>query len=148
MKEVEVKFKVKNFKEIENRLKANASQFLGQALEITTKFDTPDSSLQKNNRWLRIRTGFKTTLTLKEKLAGGSRRFKEREETELEINDAKKMEKILQRLGLTKKLVMEKIREKWRLGKTEIVLDKLPFGNFIEIEGSASSIKKIEKLLG
>ena len=43
---------------------------------------------------------------------------------------------------------MEKYREKWQWGSAEIVIDRLPFGNFIEIEGNEKSILKTIKMLG
>ncbi len=51
-------------------------------------------------------------------------------------------------LGFTKKLVMEKYREKWQLPKVEVVIDELPFGNFMEIEGSDAEITKTAEKLG
>jgi adenylate cyclase class 2 len=95
---------------------------------------------------LRLRTGFKNVITFKRKIK--SKNFKEREEIELEISDPEKMEIILKNLGFTKVRIMEKYREKWKLNGTEIVIDKLPMGNFIEIEGRKKSIKKIVNLLG
>jgi adenylate cyclase class 2 len=85
-------------------------------------------------------------ITFKRKLK--SKNFKEREEIELEISDPEKMEIILKNLGFTKVRIMEKYREKWKLKDTEIVIDKLPMGNFIEIEGKEKSIKKVVNLLG
>lgn len=65
----------------------------------------------------------------------------------MEISDPKKMKMILENLGFTKKLIMEKYREKWQLGNVEVVVDRLPFGNFIEIEGNKKEIEKTAKLL-
>ncbi len=52
------------------------------------------------------------------------------------------------RLGFDKKLRYEKNRETWTFKKTEIVLDELPFGKFIEIEGKEKDIPTAAKLLG
>jgi adenylate cyclase class 2 len=54
------------------------------------------------------------------------------------------MEAILDALGFTPTLVYEKRRQTWRLGKTEIVVDELPFGLFMEIEGSEADIAAVE----
>ena len=147
MKEIEVKFKVVDFKPIRKALKKSGARFLGRAFEKTTKFDTPDGFLRRHNLWIRTRTGFKNVLTMKEKIGRDNKKFKQRKEIELEISDVQKMGWILKRLGFPKTLIMEKYREKWCLKKTEIVLDKLPFGNFIEIEGKPDSIEKTEKIL-
>lgn len=58
------------------------------------------------------------------------------------------MEEILVSLGFTKKLIMEKYREKWQLPKVEVVIDELPFGNFMEIEASEEDITKTANKLG
>ena len=51
-------------------------------------------------------------------------------------------------MGFSPALVYEKRRQTWRLGKTEIVIDVLPFGLFMEIEGRVSDIKAVERKLG
>jgi adenylate cyclase class 2 len=58
------------------------------------------------------------------------------------------MEAILEALGFTPALVYEKRRQTWRLGNTEIVIDVLPFGLFMEIEGRINQIKAVERKLG
>jgi adenylate cyclase class IV len=35
----------------------------------------------------------------------------------------------------------------WRVGGAEVVLDELPFGQFLEIEGTEDSIREVEELL-
>ncbi|MDP2860088.1 MAG: class IV adenylate cyclase [bacterium] len=147
-KEIEVKFKVANFGMVRRKLKSAGAKRLGQAFEKTTKFDAPNEALRQRKLWLRTRSGFKNVITLKEKTGAADKKFKERRETEIEISDVGGMEEILKRLGFSKTLVMEKVREKWFLGKTEVVLDKLPFGNFLEIEGLPKAIEKTEKTLG
>ncbi len=147
MKEIEVKFKVADFEPFRKALKKRRAKFLGRAFEKTIKFDTPNGFLRRHDLWIRTRSGFKNVLTLKEKVGRENKRFKQREETEIEISDIEKMGQILKRLGFSKTLIMEKYREKWRLENVEIVLDRLPFGNFMEIEGSPNSIKRTERIL-
>lgn len=144
--EIEIKFKIENPNFLRKILKNQGAKFLGKTFERTFRFDTPDSKLEKNKKFLRIRTGFKNVITLKKKIK--SKKFKKREEIELEIADPEKMKIILEILGFTKIRVMEKYREKWRLHGVEIVIDKLPVGNFIEIEGKEKSIKEIVDILG
>jgi len=145
-REIEIKFEVKNPNLIRKILKNLKAKFFGKVFERTIRFDTPDDELEKNGNFLRLRTGFKNAITFKRKIK--SKNFKEREEIELEISDPEKMEIILKNLGFTKVRIMEKYREKWKLNGTEIVIDKLPMGNFIEIEGKKKSIKKVVNLLG
>lgn len=147
-KEIEIKFKIKNPKFIRRKLEKVGAKFLGKAFERTVRFDTKDKKLEKEGKFLRIRMGFKNVITFKRKIKQKDEKFREREEIEIEISDPKKMETILNKLGFTKKWIMEKYREKWEWGSAEIVIDKLPFGNFIEIEGNEKSILRTIKILG
>jgi adenylate cyclase class 2 len=58
------------------------------------------------------------------------------------------MRVIFENLGYRPALVYEKRRQTWLLNETEVVLDELPFGLFMEIEGEHDSILEAEKLLG
>ena len=58
------------------------------------------------------------------------------------------MDAILAALGFRPALVYEKRRQTWLLGNTEIVIDVLPFGLFMEIEGAVNQIKAVERKLG
>ncbi len=42
---------------------------------------------------------------------------------------------ILTKIGLEISFKYEKIREKWQFGETDVCLDTLPFGDYLEIEG-------------
>jgi adenylate cyclase class 2 len=146
-KEVELKFKIENPGLIRKKLRNLKAKFIGKAFEKTIKFDTKNDGLKKQGKFLRVRTGFENVITFKKKINKFDKNFKEREEIEVEISDPAEMEKILENLGFTKKWLMEKYREKWILKNAEIVIDKLPFGNFIEIEGSKRAIQKTAKIL-
>jgi adenylate cyclase, class 2 len=93
------------------------------------------------------RVGEKATLTYKKNLPGAAS-IKQRREEETVVADPEAMEAILVALGFTPALVYEKRRQTWRLGKTEIVIDVLPFGLFMEIEGRVTDIKAAERKLG
>ena len=58
------------------------------------------------------------------------------------------MAAILRSLDFRPALVYEKRRTRWQLGKAEIAMDELPFGLFMEIEGSEKDIIQVEKQLG
>lgn len=144
-REIEIKFKVRSSDSIRRILKNQGAKFIGKAFEKTLRFDTLNDDLARNKKFLRIKTGFKNVITFKKKIT--SKKFKEREEIEFEIADPKKMRVILENLGFTKVRIMEKFREKWHLNDTEVVIDKLPLGNFIEIEGKEKSIRKVVDIL-
>jgi predicted adenylyl cyclase CyaB len=144
--EIELKFEIKNPSVIRQKLKELKAKFIGKAFERAFQLDTKNKDLRKKGVFLRVRTGFKTTLTLKKRLE--NKRFKEREEIELEISDPGKMRIILENLGFTWFRVMEKYREKWQLGSAEVTIDRLPMSYYVEIEGKEKVIEKIAKNLG
>lgn len=51
-------------------------------------------------------------------------------------------------LGFDKIRVFKKIREEWKFKDVDVVLDKLYFGTYIEIEGPKMKIEKMIKKLG
>lgn len=101
---------------------------------------------------LRIRKiGDAAILTYKEDVTNANSPaagLKQKIEHETAVADAKAAENIVASLGHRLSLVYEKRREKFRFAGTEVVLDELPFGSFMEIEGSPESIAAAEKLLG
>lgn len=143
--EIELKFKIDDDEKIRKLLKDKKAEFIGKAFERTIRFDTEDKKLEKEGKFIRTRTGFKDVITFKKKVE--SKEFKEREEIELEISDIERMNMILRNIGFSKSLIMEKYREKWNLNNTEIVIDELPMGKFVEIEGDKDSIKEVAEYL-
>ena len=104
--------------------------------------------LDPARRVLRLRrTGARAVFTFKERDLSGSAIKRQREE-ETEVADAGALAAILEALGYRPALVYEKRRETWRVGDTEVVLDELPFGLFVEIEGAEARILEVEKLVG
>jgi adenylate cyclase class 2 len=98
---------------------------------------------------LRLRkTEQRALLTYKEKVGNNDSAFKEQIEFETEVSDVEAMENIIGRLGYTLAIVYEKHRKSWRLDNVEVVLDELPFGYYMEIEGPKEDILKAEQLLG
>jgi adenylate cyclase class 2 len=104
--------------------------------------------LDNLNAVLRLRkTSERTLLTYKEKL-GNNKDIKRQIEFETEVADVDAMENIIEKLGYELAVVYEKHRKAWHLGKVEVVLDELPFGYYMEIEGEVKNILKAEKMLG
>lgn len=103
--------------------------------------------LDERNAVLRLRkTDLKTTLTYKEK-TGVEGDFKHQIEFETVVADVEATESIIEKLGYRLSLVYEKHRKTWHLGNVEVVLDELPFGYYMEIEGAIDDILDAEKLL-
>ena len=93
------------------------------------------------------RAGDRATLTYKKRFPSRSA-VKRQQEDETEVADAEAVDSILRALGYKVALVYEKRRLTWTLDETEIVIDELPFGWFMEIEGSETEIIKVERKLG
>jgi len=99
-------------------------------------------------RVLRLRRkGARAVFTFKERDPGESSVKRQREE-ETEVSDAGALAAILEALGYRPVLVYEKRRETWRVAGAEVVIDELPFGLFVEIEGEEERIMEAEQLLG
>lgn len=103
--------------------------------------------INPTNSVLRVRRADnRATFTYKERFAGDSAVKRQRED-ETEVSDADALEAILDALGYSKALIYEKRRKTWKIGATEVVLDELPFGNYVEIEGEEAAISYAENLL-
>ncbi len=103
--------------------------------------------LDPRRRVLRLRRrGERAILTFKEREPSPSA-IKRQREDETEVSDADALAAILDALGYRPTLVYEKRRTTWHLGGVEVVLDELPFGLFLEIEGEESQILEAERLL-
>lgn len=92
------------------------------------------------------RVGKRATLTYKERFPSISG-IKHQREDETRVEDAEAMSAILDALGFKPALVYEKRRATWRIADTEVVVDELPFGLFLEIEGEEQAIIETETLL-
>ncbi|MBK9155322.1 MAG: class IV adenylate cyclase [Chloracidobacterium sp.] len=96
---------------------------------------------------LRLRkVGSDTLLTYKERISYDSD-IKHRIEYETHVTDVDAMEKIIQSLGYKLSIVYEKHRKTFHFLDVEVVLDELPFGYYMEIEGEVEEIEAAEKAL-
>jgi adenylate cyclase class 2 len=89
----------------------------------------------------------RTQLTYKRRIGdiGGAKR---QIEHEVVLNDRGPIDELLGELGFFRRLVYEKRRETWSFREVELVIDELPFGRYLEAEGSLVGIKEAEVLLG
>jgi len=145
--EIEKKYRLtpKQRAEVLKRLPTIGAKRAGEEFEENTLFAGDSIDLSRSVLRLR-RVGKRAILTYKERFPSRSD-VKHQREDETAVSDAEAMELILEGLGFTATLVYEKRRETWKLGKTEIVIDELPFGLFMEIEGTEQDIREIESKL-
>jgi adenylate cyclase, class 2 len=128
------------------RLKEVGAEDRGEEFEENTIYS--GGLLKRGTSVLRLRrVGARALLTYKERLANASAVKHQREE-ETAVDDPSAMALILDALGFKPLLVYEKRRHTWLLGPTEVVIDELPYGLFMEIEGSEQDIDAAEQALG
>ena len=146
--------------EIEKKYRLTREQraeLLSRLLEIGALMDGEEfeentiyagQSLDPRRSVLRLRrVGDRATLTYKERFPSTSA-IKHQREDETRVEDAVALEAILEGLGYKPALVYEKRRLTWRIAGAEAVVDELPFGLFLEIEGEEKTINDVERLLG
>jgi adenylate cyclase class 2 len=118
----------------------------GEEFEENTIYGGP--GLDPRSRVLRLRrVGGRAVFTYKER-GDSTSAIKRNREEETEVASAEALAAILDALGYRPALVYEKRRSTWQLKGVEVVLDELPFGLFMEIEGEEAAILEAEKLLG
>ncbi len=149
--EVEVKFVAADLTAVRQRLLAvGATLTKPRVYERNVRLDTPDETLRQRDELLRLRqdTAVKVTFKGRSLEAEQDSEAKVREELEMTVGDWETAVAIFQHLGFAPMQIYEKYRETFRLGSVEVVLDELPFGNFVELEGGEAAIKKTAEMLG
>jgi adenylate cyclase class 2 len=132
MKEFEAKFFVRNLDVVRERMLALGGTIKqGRHLERNWRFDRPDRSLSESGIVLRLREDDNITLTLKRPLGS----IEERREIELHLDDLAAARALLEDLGYQVFARYEKYRETLSYEDNTLMLDELPFGEFVEIEG-------------
>lgn len=157
--EIEVKFYVKDLGKVEARLLEMCARLLRPRVhELNLRFDRPDGSLRREHRVLRLRQGDDARLTYKEPstIMEGAM---SRREIEFSVSDFGTAQNFLEALDYQVVVMYEKYRTTYMIetsevskdlgGLTLIMLDELPYGNFVEIEGpDAASIHAAADRLG
>lgn len=146
--ETEVKFCVRDLHGIEGRLHDLGAQLHEpRVLEVNLRFDTPNRELMEGGRVLRLRQDRLVHLTYK----GGSQLMdgvRSRREIEFTVEDFEAARQLIEALGYDVVFRYEKYRTTYQMRKTFIMLDELPYGNFVEIEGEFGSLHEIAEKLG
>lgn len=135
MLEVELKVRVPGLDPVRERLLALSAEFCGKAHEHDIYYNAPHRDFGKTDEAVRVRyTNNHAVVTYKGpkiKKYG----LKAREELNFSVESGETFEKMLDRLGFTKTLEVNKWRENYRLGRASIALDQVEeLGTFAEIE--------------
>jgi adenylate cyclase class 2 len=139
-KELEVKFYLPGLARMETRL-----QELGATLqqprghEINLRFDLPDGSLTRALQVLRLRQDTAARVTYKGpgQVIGG---VKVRQELEFTVSDFDTAKALFEALGYRVSVMYEKYRRVYVFEAVLVTLDEMPYGNFVEVEGSHSAL--------
>jgi len=147
--ELEVKYHVGDLGAIEVKLRAIGAEIIQpRQPEINLRFDTPDGKLSKAFQVLRLRQDEAARLTYKgpsQDEAG----VRVRTEIEFVVSDYQTARAFLEALGYAVVMMYEKYRTTYELDGTHITLDEMPYGDFLEIEGSdPETIHRVNERLG
>ena len=149
MIEIEVKVRIGKTADIESRLCAlGAYPESSRTLEDDTLYDFPDRRLAKQGSILRLRDRADGGLiTAKEKIETDMH-AKVRKELETGVSSLADARGIVEALGLQPIWRYQKYRSSYRLGGLHALVDELPIGNFLELEGPKEEIDRWAGALG
>jgi adenylate cyclase class 2 len=147
--EIEVKLPATDLSAVRSRLAAAGGTRVAPAhAESNDLYDDAEGALVRSGRTLRLRrANGRALLTFK-----GPARYengaKVREEREVEVSDASEAEALLAGLGFSRRFRYEKRREAWDWSGCALALDETPIGDFVEVEGEPTAIRKVVAALG
>ena len=147
--EIEAKFAIQDLAPIQAKLLAmGAVCIVPRQIEFNLRYDTPDGHLSATGQVLRLRRYDDIRMTYK---GPGTRTegVLERVEIETSLGDFESARLIFESLGYTPIFLYEKYRAIWQLEESQIMLDEMPFGKFIEIESpGAEEVRNLARRLG
>jgi adenylate cyclase class 2 len=147
--ETEVKFLVDDLEAVRRRLLAlGATLQTPRLYERNVRFDNPWDGLRMQGKLLRLRQDARARLTYKgEPQTAVDSEARVREELEVEVDDFQTTFSLLRKVGFEPRQLYEKYRETFHFGLVEVVLDELPFGDFVELEGDDAAIRAVATAL-
>ncbi len=138
--EQEVKFFLEDTAELRRQLAVlGARPYQPRMHEANIRFDTPDGTLTRAGKVLRLRKAGAVILTYKEPEtavpAPAPAPARRSLETEIIVDNLDKTAHLLQSLGFRPIVRYEKYREVFHWRSVLVMFDQLPFGDFLELEG-------------
>ena len=142
--EIEAKLYVPNLGLVARKLSDLGAPLIApRVFERNVRYENTACTLTEQGIVVRLRQDSRVRLTYKESMQAIDEDFVARFEAEVEVDDFDAMQVILSKLGFHPHLIYEKYRTTYQLDDTEIVLDELPYGNFVEIEGAPDAINGV-----
>lgn len=146
--EIEIKFYLYEIESVKTIIISMGGISLGRYFETNLSFDDEHASLYQNKCLLRLRKDQNSKLTFKKPSDVSDRQFKTLKELEIEVSDFEQTRAILNALGFYEVQRYEKWRETFRIGNTLLMIDTMPYGHFLEIEGGKSDIRYLAGKIG
>ncbi len=117
-----------------------------RTFEVNLRFDTPNGDLGRAGRVLRLRKDDAARLTYKD---NGQiiEDALSRREIEFVADDFDSARQFIEALGYEVVFIYEKYRTTYKYRGAHIMLDELPFGCFIEIEGELDMLRPVAEAL-
>jgi len=147
--EIEAKFLIADLPALLEKLQnLGALMLRPRMLEVNLRFDTPDMQLGKRAQVLRLRHDDQSILTFKSpgEIIDG---VISRTELEVIVSDFQTTRALLEALGFQVFMTYEKYRQNFKLNDLVASVDEMPYGNFIELEGSSPEhVRATAALLG
>jgi len=148
--ETEIKIEIADAQAAARRLvEAGARESSPRELEDNVLLDFDDGRLAHAGKLLRVRRiGKKSLLTVKSPPERASTKYKIRRETEVEVADARKLLQALEDAGFRPSWRYQKWRRTFSFEGATVVVDELPWGAYLEIEGDPEAIDRAAGALG
>lgn len=147
--EIEAKYHVRDLSRVADWLKQAGAQCVQpRTFERNLRFDNATGDLHRQGCVLRLRQDEITHLAYKgaSQKSGG---VLSRTELEFAVSNFDTARAFLEALGYHIVAIYEKYRCTYRLGNFQIMLDELPYGDFVEIEGpNPASIQRLTRDIG
>lgn len=147
--EQEVKFYIEDLDRLIGRAQATGADLVRpRILERNLRLDTPEGEFLRDSRVLRIRQDDRVRVTYKDN-AHSEKGTVVRTEIEFTTDNLEVTRKFFEVLGYQVTVIYEKYRQVYQVGDVEVMIDELPFGNFVEIEApNAVLIEGVAQMLG
>jgi len=148
--EVEVKYSLPDPAVLVERLTELDAIPLGEHRQVDTYFNAPDRDFlaaEIVSEWLRLRTEtghgtpVRASVNFKRWLPLGSPEPTHCDEFESSVSDVDAVRKLLEALGCTEMVIVDKTRREWRLGDVIVAVDTVAgLGSFVELEYAGDAL--------
>lgn len=149
--EIEVKIRVDDVDGTVARLEELGAELVrARTFEDNRLYDLEGDPLFRQGKLLRLRVvGGRGVLTVKAPAPGAEDSpYKVRREIETEVADPDATAAALEAVGFVPRWRYQKYRREWDVDGAHVVLDEIPWGVWVEIEGEPERIDRIARQLG